>query len=312
MNIIKKHFLLMSTLLGAALGYVFLHPFGMVVHAFFHLHEDEGYLHLHWDEILITIKEAFAWHHLPEALSYIILGAIISFLFGKIIIAYRTINEQLQTFSRIGINASGIIHDLGNPLAILRSCIYSLKQKSEKPDQIAACEKMTKQAEHISRMVMDIKITAQDKKTIGLSRTPTDLKRFLEDIISETDFKSEIEINSKHEGQISIDKDYFERVIWNLIKNADEALEGVAGGRIEISTEEADNSVLICVSDNGPGISKKILKHIFELGQTFGKRGGAGIGLYNCKNIVEAHGGKIWLTSKAGKGTSVCIKIPKV
>ncbi|MGB2599246.1 MAG: HAMP domain-containing sensor histidine kinase [Candidatus Omnitrophota bacterium] len=310
MNFIRKHFLIVSAFLGAVFGYVFLHPFGMVVHAFFHLHKDEGYLHLHWDEILATFVKAFESSHLLPALSYVVLSGMIGFLFGKIIIAHRTINEQLQAFSRIGINASGIAHDMSSPLASLRACVYSL-EKAGKLSQMGACEKMAEEAARISKMITDIRIIVQGGKTIELSKTPTNLKSFLEDVVSQTDFQHEIKIDSTLEEEVSIDKDYFDRVLWNLIKNADEALEGIADGRIEISAEGTDNSALICVSDNGPGIPQKALKHVFELGQIFGKRGGSGIGLYNCKKITEAHGGKIWLNSKANKGTKAYIKIPK-
>lgn len=310
MNFIKKHLVFVSTLLGAIFGYAILHPFGIIVYEFFHMHE-EGRIDLHWDEILVTFTNSFDLVYWPQALSLVILSGIVGYLFAKTISAYRIINEQLKTFSIIGMNASSIIHDLSNPLAGIVGYTQLLKSEIDNPQQIRDCERIGKEATRISKMIMDIKMTAQSPKTIELSRTPTDLKSFLENIISRMALHCKIGIDSRFKGQVSIDRDYFERVLWNLIKNADEALGDTEDGRVEISISELDNSVIICISDNGPGIPKKILRNIFKLGQTFGKKGGSGIGLYNCKKIVEAHRGKIWLVSELDKGTIVYIKIPK-
>lgn len=310
MNFIKKNLLFVSTLLGAVFGYAILHPFGLTVHAFFHMHK-ERYVHLHWDEVLASFTKAFSLSHWPEAVSYIFLSGVIGFLFGKTIIAYRTINEQLKTFSAIGINASSIIHDLNSPLARLTGYTELLKSEIDDTQQINYCEKIQRQIAHLFKMVMDIKITAQGTKAIELSKVPTNLNLFLKDFISNTTFHSEIRINPKFDGEVLIDKGYFERALWNLVKNADEALAGTEDAKIEISINELDNFVIISISDNGPGLPSKILKHLFKVGQTYKKKGGTGLGLYNCKKIVEAHGGKTWLISEVGKGTTAYIKIPK-
>jgi len=310
MNSFKKHYLLITTISGALIGYLFLHPFANILYNFFHRHE-EGHLHLHWGEILVTFLSAYDLKYWPHALSYVIISGIIGYFFGKTIAAYRTINEQLERFSEIGINASGIIHDLSNPLTGIIGHAQLIKSEVDNPQLISECEVIEKESRRLSKMIMDIKMIAQGTEAVKLSKTPTDLGSFLENLISKMALHRQVKIDSRFEGPVSIDRDYFERVLWNLIKNADEALEVTEDGRIEISINESNNSVIICISDNGPGIPKKILKNLFKLGQTFGKRGGSGIGLYNCKRIVEAHGGKIWLTSEVGKGTKVYIKIPK-
>lgn len=311
MNFIKKYFLVISTFLGAIFGYVILHPFGMIVHSFFHMHREEGYPHLHWDEILSSFTSAFDSSHWPEAVSHIILSGAIGFLFGKIIIAYRTINEQLKAFSAIGINASSIIHDLNSPLARLSGYAELLRGEVDNPQQIGYCQKIQRQISQLIKMITDIKITAQGAKATGLSKEPVNLQLFLEDFIADTAFRSEIRINLKFKGEVLIDKSYFERVLWNLVKNADETLAGREEAWIEISASESDNFVTIAVSDNGPGLPPEVLKHPFELGRTFGKKSGTGLGLYNCKKIVEAHGGKIELVSELGEGTRVYIRLPK-
>ena len=104
---------------------------------------------------------------------------------------------------------------------------------------------------------------------------------------------------------------YFERVFWNLFKNADEAMAGKTGARIEISLGQDEKGVTIGIADNGPGIPPEPAKKLLGFGETYGKNGGSGIGLYNCKKIIEAHGGELWFTSVAGKGTSFFIRLPE-
>jgi signal transduction histidine kinase len=284
MNFIKKHLLFVSTLSGAILGYIFLHPFARIINAFFHRHP-EGYIHLHWHDILGTFMDSFDPIHWPNALSFIVLSGLTGYFFGKTIYGYKTINEQLEKFSIIGIKASSILHDLNNPLTGIIGYVELVRSKIEDPKQISYCEKIEEEATRISKMIMDIKMLAQSKKKIELLKTPTDLKLFLKNIISKMTLHCDVQIDSKLKGQVSIDKDYFERVLWNLIKNANEALEMTKNPKIEISITELNNYVIICISDNGPGIPKKLLKNLFKLGQTFGKKGGSGIGLYNCKEM---------------------------
>ncbi|MFQ5952196.1 MAG: sensor histidine kinase, partial [Candidatus Omnitrophota bacterium] len=257
-----------------------------------------------------TYTTSFDMAHLPQVISFIILSGIVGYLFGKIIIAHRAINEQQEKFSIIGTNLSGMMHDHGSPLANILMNVHLLESKISDKNQIRHCEWINKEAARVLKMMMDIKLVASGAKTIKLSMAPIDLKPFLKNVISKMSLRCAIGINSKFEGKVLVDKDYFERVIWNLVKNADEAVEGIEDGEIRISTSKAGNSVLICISDNGPGITPKNLKSIFELGQTYDKRKGAGIGLYNCKKIVESHKGKIWITSEVNKGTNVYIKIP--
>ncbi|HDZ76822.1 MAG TPA: HAMP domain-containing histidine kinase [Candidatus Omnitrophica bacterium] len=310
MNFIKKYLLFFNTFFGAVFGYVLLHPFGMMAHQV-HLGGEVGFMHVHWGKVLPAFKMAFSAEHLPPAVLYIIFGGIMGFFIGKTIIAYRMIAKQLESFSLIGMNASSIIHDLNNPVATIKMGVEVLRRNIADTERIEIYGEIERDVARLSKMVTDIKIVAQGEKLIQLSKTPVELKTFLDDVVSGMTLRHEIKISCGFEGVVSIDKDYFERVIWNLLKNADEALAMTEGGKIELSVSKTEDSVLMCISDNGPGIPKEISKSLFEIGKTFGKKGGSGIGLYNCRIITESHGGKIWCISEEGKGTKFYIKIPK-
>jgi signal transduction histidine kinase len=84
------------------------------------------------------------------------------------------------------------------------------------------------------------------------------------------------------------------------------------GGRIVVSARQRDNTILISVSDEGPGIPSEHLSKVFErywqAEET--KRSGLGLGLAIAKGIVEAHSGKIWVESELGKGSSFSFTLP--
>ncbi len=98
--------------------------------------------------------------------------------------------------------------------------------------------------------------------------------------------------------------------IWtNLIHNAIHAMGN--NGKLEIAYEEREDSVLICVKDNGSGIPQAIQNQVFEpLFTTKKDHEGTGLGLDIVRKIVDKHGGKIYFTSKEGVGTSFFVELP--
>ena len=105
-------------------------------------------------------------------------------------------------------------------------------------------------------------------------------------------------------GEIFVDRIQIEQVLMNLIKNSIEAImgAGIEAGRVEITSQfSEENSVLITVADNGPGISAGIAEVLFEPFQT-SKEGGMGMGLSLSRSIVEAHNGKLWFDKNRSSG----------
>jgi hypothetical protein len=106
----------------------------------------------------------------------------------------------------------------------------------------------------------------------------------------------------------SIDPDQFQKVLVNLVLNANEAMNNQ--GKIYVTTAQNNGWVTLSVADEGCGMSREFIERsLFKPFQTT-KSHGLGIGLFHCKNIVEAHQGRIEVESEAGKGSLFRILLP--
>ena len=107
-----------------------------------------------------------------------------------------------------------------------------------------------------------------------------------------------------------------QQVIFNLVINARQAMPDGGRLQIRIGFDEKDNQVVWQVRDWGTGIPDDVLPHIFEpffttkKGPDSSGKGGTGVGLASCKDIVQKHGGKIRVDSAVGKGTAFTIRFP--
>jgi len=114
-------------------------------------------------------------------------------------------------------------------------------------------------------------------------------------------------------SKIEADKDKIDRVMENLLSNAIKF--SPEGGKITVSVEEARGELKISVADTGMGIAKKDLPHVFEKfyrtdAASSQAIGGVGLGLSITKHIIESHGGKIWVESETGKGSTFSFTLP--
>ena len=102
-------------------------------------------------------------------------------------------------------------------------------------------------------------------------------------------------------------REHIHQVLLNVVLNAKQAIG--EKGDISIAIEQSNGSVVVTVDDTGSGIPSSMLESLFRPSQS-SRPGGLGIGLYQCKQIVEAHRGTIQIRSEVGKGTQVRIELP--
>jgi signal transduction histidine kinase len=121
-------------------------------------------------------------------------------------------------------------------------------------------------------------------------------------------------VNQASPGQsVLADENHVKVVLRNLISNAIKFTD--ANGQVILSSELSDDKIIICVEDNGKGMTEQEIGKLFTLQTHFSQRGtqgesGTGIGLMLCKELVELNGGKVWVESKLNKGSKFYFSLP--
>ncbi len=218
-----------------------------------------------------------------------------------------------------------VSHELKTPLTVMSGYAQTTKQileKSALPESGEISRRMTlvsSEAERLSLMVGQI----LDVSRMEEGRMVMEPMRGYLDEIIHTAVKTHYPILNKNQNRLKIqieqrlpaiyvDSMRISQVIINLISNA---VRFTIGGEITIFAEHKEKEILVCVSDTGIGIAPERISYLFERYSKKEKSGGGqdtgtGLGLYICKHIVEQHGGKIWIESREGKGTSVFFTLP--
>ncbi len=207
----------------------------------------------------------------------------------------------------IGEMSSRLAHDLQNPLSIIKNTLEILKLKQPRLDEKTkeSYERIERAAARMSQQIRDV---LDYVRTSNLLMEKTLLTSLLKSVIADTDVPEDVRIILPTEDiTVYGDIKQLEIVFSNLLVNSIQAIEGK--GKVMIQASETDGMTVIDIIDNGQGIQKENLAHIFEPLFTT-KQNGTGLGLASCKSIIENHSGTIECSSIVGKGTVLTIKLP--
>jgi PAS domain S-box-containing protein len=217
-------------------------------------------------------------------------------------------SEKLAFTGRM---AAGIAHEIRNPLT---NVILSLRQlkKSEKikPEVLKYAEIMERNTNRIEYLISELLNCARPVK---LSIQPCDIHLLIRDILNvhkvrlKTQKITVVQNLAAHPAILAFDKEQLGRVFLNLIANAIEAMD--SGGKLTIATKNEKKKFVCRIQDNGRGIPKKNLMNVFDPFFST-KKGGTGLGLSTCQNIVTSHGGLIEVESAWKKGSVFSVSLP--
>ncbi len=223
--------------------------------------------------------------------------------------------EKEAAFSMV---IKGIIHNLKSPLTAINGGVDLAKLSFENnnmekiPEYLSLIEKGTDRLLEMidSMMVKSKRDQGEDPVKIDLNKLIKEELEFLEGNLDLKKANKEF-IPTDEELNISVIPSDIAQILGNLIKNSLDALKKDKESKIEIRTGKDNGYVWFSVSDNGSGISKKVLPNIFDPFFTTKKEYGTGLGLYSCKLIVKNYRGKIGLKSDKN-GTTVTILLKEV
>jgi two-component system, OmpR family, sensor histidine kinase ChvG len=228
--------------------------------------------------------------------------------------ALRDMTDALYNrIEAIEMFAADVAHELKNPLTSLRSAVETLPRARNEHSRSRLLAVIEHDVKRLDRLISDISDASRlDAELQRQDMTSVDLRRLLIAlalVANETRRGNNIAVELRFEGRGA--KDTFSvpghdsrlgQVISNLLSNAQSFSE--ASGRVRIVCRRARSDIEIVVDDDGPGIREDALERIFERFYTdrphqgFGQN--SGLGLSISKQIVEAHGGRIWAENRAG------------
>jgi signal transduction histidine kinase len=227
---------------------------------------------------------------------------------------------QAEKLSAIGQLASGIAHEVKNPLAILMKGINYLERESRpNRQQLAQVLRMMKdavgRADRIIRDLLDFSRPAPlELKPVAIGRILDSSFALVEKQLTTEKIRVVKEIAPDLEP-VLIDEHRMQQAFLNLILNAFQAMPN--GGQLTVRASsneltETDGRMLVCeVADTGGGIPKAFLSRVFEPFVTTKAPGeGTGLGLPITKTIIEQHQGRIEIASEEGRGTTVTVVLP--
>lgn len=219
-------------------------------------------------------------------------------------------SERLSTLGKF---ASMIIHDLRNPLSIVKGYAEILSISNPTPERTAVLSaKLLAEAERLNRMVGEL--LDYSRGNIRLNLGPvliSDLFQRLHDQFAEPLASRQIALVFQNtvNDPLLLDMDRIHRVFSNLIDNGRKAMRH--GGTLRFNaTQEGGEMVVLEVSDTGEGMDEATRSHLFEPFFSASSAGGTGLGMLVVSNVVEAHQGTIEVDSELGKGTTIRIRLP--
>ena len=209
----------------------------------------------------------------------------------------------------IGELATGIAHEIRNPMGIIKTISQTLQEENDNEDLLEGLEIIVKEIDRANRVIDGILNFA---KPIGNEMKKISLNQLLDEVVMITDkYVSKqnvfVELYLLNEINIIADKEKLMQVFINLIFNATQAME--MGGNIKISAEPIDNGVNISFKDSGIGIKKEDMKKLFNPFFTT-KEKGIGLGLSVSDRIIQDHNGYMIIDSIEGEGTQIDIYLP--
>ena len=226
----------------------------------------------------------------------------------------KKIQKQVQRNDRlasVGQLATGIAHEIRNPLAIIKmidqTMKIELKDNKEAVEELEIIDEEVERANKVIKSLMEFgKQNKSEKKYCSLNTVMEEVLTIVNKYL--TQHGVSVEFKKSELPYTNLDKDELKQAFINIIFNAVDAMK--AGGELVITTDIDQNKwIKVSFKDNGAGIDEKDLEQIFNPFFTT-KDEGTGLGLPIVHKIIEEHGGIINVNSKSGEGTTFEVSFP--
>lgn len=223
----------------------------------------------------------------------------------------RQEGERAERLALLGHSVGALLHDLRTPMTAIGGFAELMTTEEDPVQRTDFSARIGRALEHMESMTQEVLAFARGRREVLVQKVY--MQRFIEAVremlVPETQrFGVTLVVNAEYDGLARFDESKLKRVIFNLARNACQAM-GPDGTFTWSVRREGDLVVFEC-SDTGPGIPKEMEGRLFESFATHGKTDGTGLGLAMTKKIVDAHLGSITCRSISGEGATFRIALP--
>lgn len=227
----------------------------------------------------------------------------------------QTADEQLrksERFAEIGRLSGNVGHELRNPLGVMRTVVEMIDGMPDASPKLKEYARLLREQLRLSeRIITDVLDRARSGVPV---HSVVDVTELLDDIVFRAAVPAHIKVERNDVRPlppVALDRDHVGQIVWNLITNAAQAIQGHMDrpGTITVGACVRDQRLRIEVCDTGPGLSASQAERIFEPMYTT-KVAGVGLGLSISRAVARANGGDLFVAPSAGAGACFVLDLP--
>jgi signal transduction histidine kinase len=223
----------------------------------------------------------------------------------------REEGERREKLAALGQMLSSVVHDFATPMMLISGYAQLIAVEEDPAERARQSEVLERQIFELNRMMRETLAFARGESDVLLRQV--DVGSLMQEVAKLLTFefshsRVKLHLDVQYDGKARVDDGKLTRVIYNLARNAIEAMP--EGGNFTVRVEREGEELVLRFDDDGPGIPAEIAGRAFESFVTAGKTGGTGLGLAVVKTVVEAHGGTVSLESEPGKGAHFTVRVP--
>ena len=238
---------------------------------------------------------------------------------GELARTFNAMAEELAATEEMRRNlVADVAHELRTPLSNIRGYLEAIRDGVVKPEA-ATLNSMNEEVLLLTRLIEDLQELAQaESGQLNLNLQQCDMSEVSKKAVAALQPKAEaagitVDLSAVYEDPAVADHERMSQVLRNLLVNAINYTP--SGGRVNVTVVPRRGDVEVTVQDTGIGIPEEELPHVFERFYRVDKSrsratGGVGLGLTIARRLVEAHGGRISVTSLSGQGTTFSFTVP--
>ena len=240
---------------------------------------------------------------------------------GQLALTFNEMMNRLEnSFAQMRQFSSDASHELRTPLTVLKGQNELILSKQRKPEEYQeVISSNLEEINYMSKVLEDLFVLSKsDENQVNIDYKPVDLRALVEEVCKHAEILAEeknikIIIAFLELIEIQGDEVRLRQMVWNVLQNGIKYTQ--QGGELKISLQNEVDFALLTIQDTGIGIPEEDLPLIFNRFYRVDKartrdEGGSGLGLSICRQIAEAHKGKIEVESKLGVGTRFKIRLP--